>query len=116
VVTEQVTYASVATNTVYQIPANTLVWRVDLVITTAFAGTTPLVDVGDEDNDDCFVDNTDVTETTAGLYRGDGGDATLYDGKFYSATKRLTIKVAGTSLTAGACHAVVYEIPLDGLV
>ncbi len=117
VITRQVAYSEgAATYTVYEVPAETLVTRVELVVTTAFAGTSPTLDVGDEDNDDGWVDNSDVTETSAGVYRGDGGDATLYDGHYYSAAKRITVKIGGTSLTAGACHAVIHEVPLGGLV
>ena len=82
---KQVAYGDgTAAIAVADVPAKTLVTDVLAVISTAFS-TGATIDVGDGDNDDIWVDNTDVTSTSAGSYRGDGGDATAaVTGKYYS--------------------------------
>ena len=120
IVTQQVTYEDDGANTVADIPAATLVPSdgVQLVITTLFAGTSPTVDVGDGDGADDWVDNGDVTETTAGVYKGTTGNGAVNveHGKYYSSAGQLKITIGGTTLTAGECHAVIRCIPLSGLV
>ena len=81
-----------------------------VLIVTAFAGTSPTIDIGDADNPDGFIPNASITETSTGLQPLDqdalGDD--LFDGtndheiiKYYTGAKAIRATIGGTSLTAG---------------
>lgn len=116
-----VRYDDTSPVTVFSIPANAFVVVAMVRIRTAFAGTSPTVDFGDEDTADGFVPNTSVTQGTAGFYPGDGEltemGSYLYDAtkksvyKFYPAAKDAIVTIGGTSLTAGIAE--VYLIYFD---
>ena len=111
-------------NYLWEIPADTVIEKVYVVIDTAVAGSTDL-DVGDDDDADGFVDgSSSVTIGTAGLYGYDAGNAGQYlmvdkgviggtgnfrsaKPKYYSAAgKTMKATVTGTS-SAGKGKIVV---------
>lgn len=81
-------------------------------ITTKFAGTTPLLDVGDEDTADGFLANTNISQDTLGWYGADTAvrGSFLYDAtkkslrKLYEAKKAIQVTIGGTDLTAGVAN------------
>lgn len=113
-VTDAVTYDDDdATTTVGEIPAGTLVMCSCIVVSTALTDDSTSIEMGDEDNQDCFVDTGDATATTAGAYFGDGGDASAFEGAWYPAAKRVTITIAGGTLTAGSAFGVIQCLDLS---
>lgn len=100
------------TKQVIDVPAGTLVESVEVIVRTAFAGGTPSIDVGDGDDADGWVDTTDITETTKGAYRGDGGDAAYWLGKYYESADTIDA-VISSGLTAGNAIVVARMIRLD---
>lgn len=113
-VTDTVGYASGAsTITVGEIPAKTLVIGSELVVSTLWAGTSPTLDLGDEDTAANFVVNTEVTATTVGSYMG---TTNAFEGAWYPAAKRISITIGGTSLTAGVAFGVLQCLDLSEYV
>lgn len=110
IVSRAITQADTNTTAeVLTIPAGSWVppYGVSLQIVEAFAGGTPSIDVGDGDNDDGWIDTTDVTEGTLGTYTGDGGHAVYaVTGKYYATTDTIDAVVA-TGLTNGTAYLVV---------
>lgn len=53
-----------------EIPAGHFVDHVGVLITTVLSGGTPSIDVGDEADDDGWVDTLQITETSTGYYTG----------------------------------------------
>lgn len=104
-----------STAVVLDIPADTFVIAVYLVITEAFDGSAS-IDVGDTSNADVWIDTTDVTETTIGIYQGDGGDATYYSGHLYQTAAQLKITFSASEGTVGECHVVAHCLDMSDLV
>ena len=106
-ITEADTGTTVA---VMDVPAGTLIpaYGVGVVVTEAFAGGTPALDVGDGDNDDGFVDTNDITETTVGAYWGDETTTAAYaaGGRYYATADTIDV-VVSSSLTNGTAYVVV---------
>ncbi|GAH80930.1 unnamed protein product [marine sediment metagenome] len=81
-------------------------------ITTKFEGTGPTLDVGDEDTEDGFLADTNISEDTLGWYGADTAvrGAFLYDGtkkslrKLYTEKKAIQVAIGGTDLTAGVAN------------
>lgn len=116
-VTDSVTFADDGSTVVVgTVPAKTLVMCSCIVVSTAFTDDSTYLDLGDEDNDDVFVDKTDATATTVGAYFGDGGEATAFEGAWYPAVKNVTIKVAGGTLLAGSAFGVLQCLDLSNKV
>ena len=114
-VTDTVTYADKAgVVTVGEIPAQTLVMSSCIVVSTLWAGISPTLDLGDEDDADEFVANADVTETTANAYFGASTDS--FEGAWYPDAKRIYLTIAGTSLTAGVAFGVLQCLDLSEYV
>lgn len=114
VISDPITSADAnTTKAVLQVPANTLVTQVLLYIHTVLDGGTPSIDVGDGTNDDGWVDTTDITETTAGIYGGVAAAAvfTIAGGKFYTAADTIDAVIA-TGLTSGKAYVLAHYIPL----
>ena len=86
------------------IPADTLVKKCWIVITTLFSGGTPSIDVGDSAGSDDWIDSTDITEGTVGAYAGSEANSPLpVSGKYYSAADQITI-TGSVGLTAGEAY------------
>lgn len=113
VISDPITAADTnTTKPVLQVPANTLVTKVLVYIHTILDGGTPSIDVGDGTNDDGFVDSTDITETTVGMYGGRAAAAVWADsGKFYATADTIDAVIA-TGLTAGKAYVLAHFIPL----
>jgi len=96
-----------STAEVVVIPAGSWIppYGVSLQIVEAFAGGTPSIDIGDGDDDDGWIDTTEVTEGTLGTYTG---VAAAYStvGKYYASTDTIDATVA-TGLTNGTAYLVV---------
>lgn len=111
----KVKYDDTSPLTMFNIPANTIVDRCWVQITTEFAGTTPTLAIGDEDGASGFLAEGKITEGTVGIYgvEDDDGGSYLWDTsnthkriKAYTATKAIQATIGGTDLTAG--EAMVY--------
>ena len=105
------------TKAVIDVPAKTLVVEVVCVVTEAFAGGTPLLDVGDGTDTDGWVDQGDITATTIGSYRGDETTTAAFSGsgKYYATADTIDV-VVSASLTNGTAYVLARMIDLDGLV
>jgi hypothetical protein len=90
---------------VIDVPAGTLVLKCWLVITTLFAGGSPLLDVGDGADTDGWIDQVDITATGTGTYGASETNTAAYsdDGKYYSAADTIDV-VLSASLTAGKAY------------
>ena len=91
-------------------------------MTTAFAGGTPSIDVGDGDDADGWIDTDDITEGTPGSYRGlqtEGAnihtEAYAVAGKYYTAADTIDATLSA-GLTAGEGYIVARMIRLDEVV
>jgi hypothetical protein len=102
-VSDPITSADANTTKVcLDIPAKTLVTEVLCIVTTVLAGGTPSIDVGDGDDADSWVDTLDITETTAGAYRGSATNSPYsITGKYYPTGGQIKAVVA-TGLTSGS--------------
>lgn len=102
-VSDPITSADTNTTKVcLDIPAKTFVSEVIAIVTTVLAGGTPSIDVGDADDDDGWVDTLDITETTAGSYRGGATNSPFsITGKYYPTGGQIKAKVT-TGLTSGS--------------
>ena len=92
-----------------------VVSRVLVRVTTVFAGGTPALDIGDDDDDDGYLPNAGITETSTGWYGEQIDDYGLYlkdvpesgDAahrmKAYTAAKTVKCKLS-SSLTAGVAE------------
>lgn len=98
------------------IPAKTMTLESAIIVVDEWAGTSPTLDLGDIDDPDAMVDNSDVTQGTIGRYYGDGGDADEYTGKYYPAAKAWVLTIGGTDLTAGEAVAVLHCLDLEDSV
>jgi len=103
---KRVNAADIANTTLnmIDIPADTLVKKVWIVITTLFSGGTPSIDVGDSGDGDGWIDTLDITEGTAGTYAGSETNSALkLSGKYYSARDFITVTGA-IGMTAGVAY------------
>ena len=117
IITTDVDYADEAgAFVVGVIPAKTLVLGSAVIVTTAYVGTSPTLDLGDEDDADEFVANAAVTATTAAAYMSMDGSADKDNGGYYSAAKNIILTLGGTSLTAGVAYGVLHCLDLSDSV
>ena len=99
--------AGIASGDIMKIMEGSVIEGVDVIITVAVGGTSPQINVGDDDLANGYVADADVTEGTPGLYRGDGSYVTGGAKKYYSlATKEVKLAIGGT-VTSGAFKVVV---------
>lgn len=117
VVSDAITEADTATTKqVIDVPAKTFVSKVVLVVTEAFAGGTPSLDVGDGADADGWIDTDDITEGTIGAYVGDETTTgAYYLGKYYPAADTIDV-VVSASLTDGTAYVLAQMIRLDEIV
>lgn len=102
-VSDPITSADANTTKVcLDIASKTFVAEVIAIVTTVLAGGTPSIDVGDADDADGWVDTLDITETTAGSYRGSATNSPFsITGKYYPTGGQIKAVVA-TGLTSGS--------------
>ena len=102
-ITEADTNTTVA---VINIPAKSFIppYGVTIYIPEVFAGGTPSMDVGDGDNDDGWIDTTEITETSIGTYSGIAA-AYAVAGKYYASADTIDVVVA-TGLTGGTAYVI----------
>lgn len=120
VVSRAITEADTGTTVqAIDVPAKTLIpaYGVGVVVTEAFAGGTPLLDVGDGADADGFVDQGDITATTIGAYYGDETTTAAYAsiGRYYPTADTIDV-VVSASLTNGTAYVVAKMIRLAELV
>lgn len=100
-----------------EVPAQTFVSKVAAIVTEAF-GTdgTSQIDVGDGDDPDGWIDNSQLSAGVAGGYTGTGGDAayTAKQGKYYITAD--TIDVYVSSETGGSMQVIAHLLPIADLV
>lgn len=96
-----------------EVPAGTFIppYGVSLYVAEAFAGGTPLLDVGDGADVDGWVDQTENTATSTGWYSGTAS-AYAVAGKYYSAADTIDV-VVSASLTDGTAYVVVQMIDMN---
>lgn len=96
------------------VPAGTLVKSVWLVITTAITGGSPSWNVGDGDDTDGWIATADITEATAGTYKGIAANTASYSntGRYYASADTIDVIVT-TGMTAGSAFLVASMIPVD---
>lgn len=116
----QITYADTgATVAILDVPAGTLIppWGVVAVVTTLFAGGTPLLDIGDGSDVDGWIDQDDITATSTGTYAGDETTTGAYakTGKYYSAADTIDA-VVSASLSAGEAYVFAYMIDVSDVI
>jgi hypothetical protein len=116
----KITYADTgSTVAVIDVPAKTLIppKGVVCVVTTLCAGGTPLLDVGDGDNTDGWIDQTDITATSTGTYSGDETSTAAYidNGRYYSSADTIDV-VVSASMTAGEAYVFAYLIDVSDVV
>ena len=105
------------TVSVIDVPAKTLVLAVWIVILTDFDGGTPSIDIGDDTNPDGWIDTTDITEITAGTYKGTETNTGAYadTGKYYAAKDEIDAVVA-TGLTAGKAYVFAEMVSVEDII
>jgi hypothetical protein len=116
----QITFADTAsTVAIIDVPAGTLIppKGVVCVVTTLFAGGSPLIDIGDGDNTDGWIDQGDITATSTGTYSGDETTTAAYadNGRYYSTADTIDA-VVSASLTAGEAYVFAYLINVSDVV
>lgn len=99
--------AAIASGDIMAIPAGFVAEAVDVIVTTAVTGSTPQINVGDDDDADGFVADANVTEGTPAVYSGAGAYVTGGAKKYYSATGKEVKLAIGGSVSAGAFKVVV---------
>ncbi len=106
IISDAITEADTGTTVVaIEIPAGTYIppYGVSIEVAEDFAGGTPLLDVGDADPDG-WIDQTEITATTAGHYAGVAAAFAL-TGKYYATADSIDV-VVSASLTAGTAYVV----------
>ena len=93
-----------ATVVALELPAGAFIpaYGVTLIVAEDFAGGTPLLDVGDGDDPDGWVDQGENTATTAAPYTGTASDLAV-SGKHYPTGGQIKV-VVSASLTDGTAY------------
>lgn len=116
----QITYADTGTTVpIIDVPAGTLIppKGVVCVVTTLFSGGSPLIDIGDGDNTDGWIDQTDITAGTVGTYSGDETSTAAYidNGRYYSSADTIDA-IVSAGLAAGEAYVFAYMINVSDVV
>lgn len=108
-----------STVAILDVPAGTLIppKGVICVVTTLFAGGSPLIDIGDGDDPDGWIDQGDITATSTGTYSGDETTTGHYidTGRYYSSADTIDA-VVSAALTAGEAYVFAYLIDVSDVV
>lgn len=108
-----------ATTAVIDVPAKHYIppYGVSVIVTEAFAGGTPSIDVGDDTDPDGWVDTVDITETSIGTYSGDETTTAAYaiTGKYYSTADTLDV-VVSASLSDGTAYVTALMYNLSAVI
>lgn len=100
--------APLAAKDILAIPAGSVISGVDVIVTTIVSGSSPQINVGDDDDADGFVADANVTEGTAAVYSGAGAYIATGAKKYYAATgKEVKLAIGGTA-SAGAFIVAVF--------
>ena len=101
---------------VIEIPAGTYIppFGVGIEILTAFAGGTPLLDVGDGDTADGWIDQTENDSTTPGTYAGTAAAFAL-TGKYYAAVGQIKV-VVSASLSDGKAYVLAHLLNVADVI
>jgi hypothetical protein len=99
-----------------QVPAGTLIRSVAAIVTAAFAGGTPTIDIGDGSDVDGFIDstNSDLAETVLNDFAISTAIAanTFAEGKYYAAAG--VVQITGSAaLSAGQLTVLVEELRFE---
>lgn len=109
-----------STKAVLDVPPNTFIppLGVVVILTTIFEGGTPTIDVGDGDNPDGWIDNTDVTVGTAGAYAGTETNTAAYSGtgKLYTDADTIDVVLPDQAITAGEGYVMAYMIDVSDVI
>lgn len=88
--------------------ADSVITGCEVIVTTAVTGSSPQINVGDDDDADGFVADANVTEGTPGVYNGAGAYIASSAKKYYSAAGKEVKLALGGTLSAGAFKVVVH--------
>lgn len=102
---DPVAYNASSPVTIFFIPDNTIVWGCAIEITTAFAGTSPVLSVGISGFTARHMATTDNTATSLGWYgvlKGWNYSSGGYSSQ--GANVAILLTIGGSSLTAGVCR------------
>jgi hypothetical protein len=80
-----------------EIPPNTFVLEVALIVLVAMSGGTPSLTAGDTANAAGWLAATDITEVTPGSYRSAAATPYAAPGKYYTSRDRLTVTVSAAA-------------------
>jgi len=97
-----------SSNNIYKpVPAGRMITRVIHRVTTAFAGGSPSITVGDSDSDTTFLISADITEATLNNVADSLTATTPVGAKYYASADYVKISLSA-SLTAGAGQVTVF--------
>ena len=116
----QITSADTGTTVaVLDVPAGTFIpaYGVSCIVTTLFAGGSPLIDIGDGDDTDGWIIQADLTATSTGTYTGDETSTAHYaiTGKYYSSADTIDA-VVSAALTAGEAYVLAYMVDVSDVI
>jgi hypothetical protein len=107
IISDAITEADTGTTvSAIEIPAGTYIppYGVSIEVAEDFAGGTPLLDVGDSGDPDGWIDQTEITATTAAHYAGVAAGLAVA-GKYYATADQIEV-VVSASLTDGTAYVV----------
>lgn len=93
------------------IDPETIVFAVEHIIVTQFAGGTPNLDIGDGDAANGYANDVNPAAAAGTLYNSSAATVTFTAGKYYGSAGDLILTHA-TGLTAGAARVVILMLPL----
>ena len=109
-----------STKAVLDVPPNTFIPPLGVVciVTTLFDGGTPVIDVGDGDNPDGWVDQADITATAAGSYAGTETNTAAYSGsgKLYEDADTIDVVLPDEAITAGEGYVLAYMLDVSDVI
>lgn len=76
------------------VPNGATIEKIEVAIRTGFNGASATIDIGNADNDDAYMDATDITEATPGAY-------VVYPNALMTADTEILITLGGTVGTTG---------------
>ena len=111
-------HQTTATTALFNMAAGELVVAAFVRITTAFdgSGTNAALDLGDDGDINRFIENVDITETTAGIYQGSGAGLADDFGFLYTANNTIDVvftRDTGVNGTVGSADFIIYYVQVE---
>ena len=99
--------AALVSGDIMPISSDSVIVGVDVIIKTIVTGSSPQINVGDDDDADGYAADANVTEGTLGVYTGAGDYVASGAKKYYAAAGKEVKLALGGTLSAGAFSVVV---------